>query len=271
MNRTKNDPGEKKLFSVAEVSYACGISRTSLIRLEESGFLKPYHVNPETGYRYYDVKNIVEIGRYKRLQAIGLTKREMTQFYRGQVDPERFIEDQRKKLNELQHFINEFELRYTEKNYTESFTAFPEMICYCDDISSSSFKEAEYLAYTTYKEVIAGGFRVIPDQPPVIISDNWSDLEKDSPEGCKLTVCIPVKEAFEQDKDPHFRLFPSSDAFSVCGFGDYSILSDLISRLYALLEEKNLRQDGPVRVIILVTQKSTPNDYIFECMVPIKR
>ncbi len=266
----RNDIRDKKLFTVAEVSHACGISRTSLIRLEESGFLKPARVNPATGYRYYDVLNLVEIGRYKRLQAIGLTRKEMTDYYRGHIDHEQFIKDQRKKLNELQHFINESELRYTEKNNIESFMTLPDTICYCEDISSSSFKEAESLAYTTYNEVIAGGLCVIPEQPPFIISDNWSALDKDSPAGCRLTVCIPVREPFEKDRDMHLRLFPSHEALSICGAGGYSILTDLIFRLHSLLKERGLQPDGPTRAIILATHVSTPEEYIFECMVPIK-
>ncbi|MCR5774270.1 MAG: MerR family transcriptional regulator [Lachnospiraceae bacterium] len=267
----RNGPDDKKLFTVAEVAHSCGISRTSLIRLEESGFLRPAHVNPATGYRYYDVRNIVEIGRYKRLQAIGLTRKEMADYYRGHIDPEQFIEEQRKKLNELQHFINEFELRYTEKKLLDTFMVLPDMICYCEDISSSSFKEAEALAYATYKKVVVKGLRVLPDQPPLIISDNWEDLDKDSPSGCNLTVCIPVKEPLEQDRDPYLRAFPSHEALSVCGAGRYSILTDLISKLHSLLHERGLKSDGPARVIILATHVTTPDEYIFECILPIKK
>ena len=35
-------PEERKLFTVKDVSRACGVSRASLIRMEKSGFLKPY-------------------------------------------------------------------------------------------------------------------------------------------------------------------------------------------------------------------------------------
>ena len=42
-------PEERKLFTVKDVSRACGVSRATLIRMEESGFLTPHHVNPDTG------------------------------------------------------------------------------------------------------------------------------------------------------------------------------------------------------------------------------
>ncbi len=65
-------PKERKLFTINEVSRACGLSRTTLIRLEESGFFTPYRVDPDTGYRYYDTYNVTVLGEYLRLQAIDI-------------------------------------------------------------------------------------------------------------------------------------------------------------------------------------------------------
>ena len=114
-----------RLFTVAEVSKACDISRTSLIRLEESGFFKPHHIDPDTGYRYYDVKNIVEIGRYKRLRTIGLTRNEITDIFHGNTDRVKFLEDMRKKLNDLQTFVDEFGLLLGHNDYCHSLLALP--------------------------------------------------------------------------------------------------------------------------------------------------
>lgn len=44
-----------------DVVQACGVSRTTLIRMEKSGFLSPYRVDPGTGYRYYDMQNVAAI------------------------------------------------------------------------------------------------------------------------------------------------------------------------------------------------------------------
>ena len=54
-------PDNRKLFTIKEMTQACGVSRTTLIRMEEDGFLKPYRVDPDSGYRYYDLQNVTEL------------------------------------------------------------------------------------------------------------------------------------------------------------------------------------------------------------------
>ncbi|MCR5357189.1 MAG: MerR family transcriptional regulator [Lachnospiraceae bacterium] len=265
-------PDEHKLFTVAEVSRACGISRTSLIRLEECGFLKPCHVDPVTGYRYYDVNNIVEVGRYKRFQAIGLNRNEISDIYHNRIDPDRFIEEQRQRLNEMQRFINEFELSHGHKKYLRAFGELPEMTCCCEDISASSFKELGMAAYKTYEKVIAGGFCVIPRRPPVIISDAWQSLPKDSPSGCRFTVCIPVITNPKQSADARLRHFPASDSISLSGFGAFSILPELIKQLYKETDKRKLKPAGPLRLIVFSASDNPDleaGNYVYEFIMPV--
>lgn len=48
----------KKLFQITEAAHACGISRSTLMRMEEKGLLTPVYIVPESGRRYYDNHNI---------------------------------------------------------------------------------------------------------------------------------------------------------------------------------------------------------------------
>lgn len=57
-------PENQQLFTVSEMTRACGVSRTTLIRIEECGVLTPCHINPETGYRYYNAYNAAQVGQY---------------------------------------------------------------------------------------------------------------------------------------------------------------------------------------------------------------
>ena len=63
-----NIPEDRHYFTIKEFAKACGLSRTTLIRMEESGFIKPCKVDPVTGYRYYDAVNVTELVQYKFLQ-----------------------------------------------------------------------------------------------------------------------------------------------------------------------------------------------------------
>ena len=258
---------EPKLFTVAEVSKACDISRTSLIRLEESGFFRPRYIDPDTGYRYYDVKNVVEIGRYKRFQTIGLTKSEITGLFHGTTDRELFMEQQLKKLNELQTLLDDFRLLQNTDDQCVSYQLLPSHTCYCEDFSPSSFEEGMSVSHIIYEKVISEGYRLIPEEPPFILSDEWSAVSKETPSGSHFKLCIHISSG-PRTQDSHIRSFPETRALCVSGFGGFSILPNLISKLYSELSEKNLEGTGPVRYITLATDAASANGFIHKFIVP---
>ena len=68
---------DEKLYTTREVAKICGISRATLLRMEEAGFDTPRKINPESGYRYYDAMNILKIQRYLSLTRLGLRQRDI--------------------------------------------------------------------------------------------------------------------------------------------------------------------------------------------------
>ena len=51
----------KDLFQITEAAHACGLSRSTLMRMEEKGLLTPAYIAPESGRRYYDNFNVARI------------------------------------------------------------------------------------------------------------------------------------------------------------------------------------------------------------------
>ena len=86
-----NIPEDRHYFTIKEFAKACGLSRTTLIRMEESGFIKPCKVDPVTGYRYYDAVNVTEVAQYKFLQTLDLSRSELTDYYFQRIDSMDFI------------------------------------------------------------------------------------------------------------------------------------------------------------------------------------
>ena len=141
-------PEKRKLFTISEVAKACGVSRTSLIRMEEDGFLKPYRIDPDTGYRYYDMQNVASVGQYQRLQELGISRKEIADIYYERVDTEKFIEKQRARLSKMQNLLEEYEFRHDHsKDHMFSYLTLPEVVCFCDDIVSNSIGESATLSY----------------------------------------------------------------------------------------------------------------------------
>ena len=83
-------PEKRKLFTIKEISHACGVSRATLIRMEEDGFFRPYWIDPDTGYRYYDTQNVAAVGQDQRLHTIGLSRKEIADLYLEREDSESF-------------------------------------------------------------------------------------------------------------------------------------------------------------------------------------
>ena len=71
----------KKLFQISEVSKACGVSRSTIMRMEEKGLLKPTYVSPDSGRRYYDNFAVAHILQVGKLRSMGLTNDEIIKYY----------------------------------------------------------------------------------------------------------------------------------------------------------------------------------------------
>lgn len=266
-------PEKRKLFTINEVSRACGLSRTTLIRLEESGFFTPYRIDPDTGYRYYDAYNVTVLGEYLRLQAVGLSRREIADLYYERVDSAEFLRSQRQKLSDLQRFLDEYELRHSHaKNHSISYVSLPAATCYCDELTSSSFAETETLAYLSYEKAIDTGYRLLSGKSPFIISDDWPKRTGPSEAGYRFTFCIPVMP--DRKSGSLLRVFPVTDALSILGFGSYSVVPELCARLLRELDARGLEPSGPMRIVVLVAPYAgthyKSDDFCYECVVPIK-
>ena len=62
----------KQFFQITEAARACGLSRSTLMRMEERGLLTPVFTAPDSGRRYYDNHNVARIMQIEKFKAMGL-------------------------------------------------------------------------------------------------------------------------------------------------------------------------------------------------------
>ena len=264
-------PKSRKLFTISEVSKACGVSRTSLIRMEEDGFLTPYRVDPDTGYRYYDMQNVASVGQYQRLQELGISRKEIADIYYERVDAREFVEEQRRRLGRLQRFLDEYELRHDcSKNHLFSYLTLPAVDCFCEEIVSSSLEQSATLAYLAHENCMKAGYRLLGSEPMfAVASGDLYDI--DIPVNSRFTACIPVIP--DKEDDPNIRHFPATEAFSVLVFGNYDAMDSLWELLAAEAARRGIKSSGPARLIALVAPYTgahyKPDDFCCECVIPI--
>lgn len=262
-------PENRREFTVKELARACGSSRSSLIRMEEEGFLKPYRINPETNYRYYDADNAAQVGQYQMLQALGLTRREMVDYYYGRIDRKAFLAEQRERLDRMQRRLEEMEiLEEKPKEPVFSFVDLPELTCWCATMTVSSVMESATLTYDAYGQCIEEGYRIIGSEPLFAMRSNEG---RDMSLPYELTACIPVMPP----KSPDAKLmhFPATRAFSLLISGDYSIISSIYPRFWQEVETRGIKPTGRLRSIALVAAYSgehiKPENYVYRIVVPV--
>ena len=266
-------PENRKLFTVKEMTQACGVSRTTLIRMEEDGFLKPYRVDPDSGYRYYDLQNVTAVGQYQRLQEAGLSRKEIADLHFERVDSRKFLEAQRQKLSRLQRFLDEYELRHDpSKAFSVSLVTLPAVTCYCAEITTFSPEETATLSYLAHERCVAEGYRMLGSEPLFGIPDEQPARMDYAGTEHRFTLCIPV--AAGSKPDPQLRFFPATEALSILGFGHYSVVPKLWDRLWSELDARGLEASEAARFIALVAPYAgahyQPEDFCYECAVPIR-
>ena len=266
-------PENRALFSIKEMSEICGISRASLLRLEEDGILTPYRVNPDTGYRYYDMQNVTAVGQYQRLQTIGMSRKEIADLYYERIDSAAFITELRQKQARLQLFLNEYEMRHDRsKNYSVFYTGLPAVTCYCTPVGGSSLEEVAINSYLAHEKCVTEGYRMLGSEPLMALYDDYDTCLDPLGSQRDRTLCIPV--VADSKNDPKLQYFPYTEAISILGFGSYELLDGLWHRLFDEVKKRHLEPTGSPRLISLIAPYAgahyTLNDYCFECVIPIK-
>ena len=78
----------KSLFQITEAAHACGVSRSTLMRMEEKGLLAPAYVAPESGRRYYDNHNVARVLQIEKFKSMRLGAQEIAEIAKELDVPE---------------------------------------------------------------------------------------------------------------------------------------------------------------------------------------
>ena len=71
----------KKLFQITEAAHACGLSRSTLMRMEKKGLLTPAYIAAESGRRYYDNHDVARILQIEKFKSMGLTTEQIADYF----------------------------------------------------------------------------------------------------------------------------------------------------------------------------------------------
>lgn len=241
---------EKELFQITEAARACGLSRSTLLRMEEKGLLTPAYIAPDSGRRYYDNHNVARIMQIEKFKSMGISNEQIINYFVRGGEAADMLAALRDRLHALQHSIEELRLRVREKaGMSVQVMTLPAVTCIMRRYLGCASQEKYNAMYALYHECIRKGY-ILSDDPLFTISDRKDFLEgyigKDS---FSFDVCVPLRA----DKAPaEAVVLPECRALSVLYYGEYSGMDEAWLTLGREVKARGLKPIGPPRVLGIV-------------------
>lgn len=131
-------------LSIGEMAKLRGVTVETLRHYDKIGLLKPFHIDPETGYRYYSISQYEVLGTIKELRSIGFSLEEIKQFLTDR-NVKKSVQLLQKSMASIQEEIKKLQgihnilmtRLYNIEHFTNSYST--------SDIVIKQFEEREYI------------------------------------------------------------------------------------------------------------------------------
>lgn len=240
----------KKLFQISEAAHACGLSRSTLMRMEEKGLLTPAYIAPDSGRRYYDNHNVARIMQIEKFKAMGLHPEKIASYFASGGEAADLLAILEKQLRELQRGVEEMRLRAADTpGISVQMMTLPAVHCRMRLCEGHTIPEKYAAMYDFYSECIRRGY-ILSEEPIFTISERQDYLEGyigDTP--YPFYVCVPVRH---QKAPSDAVVLPECRALSVLYYGDYDKVDDAWLALGREVRSRGLKPAGFPRVLGIV-------------------
>lgn len=251
------------LFQIGEITKILGVTRKTLLVYEDAGLLTPAVRDEESGYRYYSAENMTQIRAIRTLQSLGLSLKEVAEYYCDTKNMEKHLE----RLYELRALLDrniQTLLVRTARHgdFTVRATTLPRQVCFCRRYVSDSVAEASDHLRETYLAAAHTGKMSTRSRMFTLRMD-------DDPGRLDLLCCIPIEESFQGEERQEF---PETAALCVYHRGPYEEVPLAIRALADHIRERNIKTTGGFRSIYLEgppDRGENSGDYITQIAVPV--
>ena len=251
------------LFKIGEVTKIMGITRKTLLVYEDMGLLKPAIKDEESGYRYYSADNMTQIRSIRSLQALGLTLKEVEDYYYNTDNIDTYLERLKVLRATLDRNIQMLQVRSAKRgDLTVQKTTLPRQVCFCRRYTCENVGEAAIVLRDTYIAAARTGKMSMIARMFTMRMTHADKLD--------LMCCIPVDNSFD---GPERMEFAETPALCIYYRGPYEGTVTAIRALTEYIKENNIETAGSFRSVYL---EGPPNrggnseDYITQVAVPIK-
>ena len=240
----------KKLFQIAEAARACGLSRSTLLRMEEKGLVTPAYTAPDSGRRYYDNHNVARVLQIEKFKAMGLGVEAIAAYFAHGGDTTELLAALEARLHDLQCSVEELRLRAGgAEGMSVQLITLPAVTFCARRCEGHAIAGKVAAMYDFYGECIRRGC-VLSDEPIFNIQER-KDFLRGHIDGTPYPfyVCVPVKP---EAAPPDAVTLPECRALSVLHYGDYDNVDAAWLTLGREVKARGLRPAGPPRVLCIV-------------------
>jgi len=254
----------ENLFQIGEVTKITGVTRKALLVYEKMGLLTPAVKDSESGYRYYSADNITQIRAIRSLQSLGLSLREVSEYYYNTENIDAHLQRLMELRATLDKNIQMLQVRAAKQgDLTVHKTVLPQQVCFCRHYICDNVGDAASKLRDTYIAAAhTGKMHTALRMFTMRMSQSIDKLD--------LMCCIPVQDSFDGAERVDFAQTP---ALCIYYRGPYEDTSKAIKALMKYVKENNVETIGSFRSIYLEGPPSrgeNSNDYITQIAVPIK-
>lgn len=241
---------EKGLFQITEAAHACGLSRSTLLRMEEKGLLTPAYIAPDSGRRYYDNHNVARVLQIEKFKAMGISNEEIINYFVRGGEAANILAVLENRMLNLQRSVEELRLRARDQaSMSVQLMSLPAVTCIMRRYQGHTVQEKYNAMYALYHECIRKGY-VLSDEPLFAISDRKDFLEGYiGNEPFPFDVCVPLRA----DKAPaEAVVLPECRVLSLLYCGEYDGIDEAWLRLGREVKARCLTPIASPRVLGIV-------------------
>lgn len=255
---------DDSLFKIGEVTRILGVTRKALLVYEDMGLLTPAVRDESSGFRYYTADNMTQIRSIKSLQALGLSLKEVAEYYYDTENMDKHL----RRLFELRAMLDRniqmLQVRSAKPgDLTVHKAALPRQVCFARRYSCADVAEAAAKLRDTYIAAArTGKMSMAARMFTVRMAQDMQELD--------LMCCIPVDGSFD---GPERMEFAETPALCIYYRGPYEGTSAAIRALMEHVRKNGIETAGPFRSIYLEGPPSRGGrtaDYITQVAVPVR-
>lgn len=239
------------LYPITEAAHACGLSRSTLLRLESRGLLTPAYTSPDSGRRYYDNYNIARILQIETLHSMGLSTQDIIAYFATGGDASEQLRIMELRLRELERSVEALRMRAEPPGQPcVQIVTLPAVTCCTRRMTAVNEAEAGAVMHKFYGECVRRGC-VIAQAPLFRVFERTDYLRGALDAGPQaFTLCVPIRP----DKAPKDAVsFPACTALSVLYYGGQCEREDAWLTLGREAVDRGVKIAGHPRAIDIVS------------------